>query len=830
MGNDLQVSSAVVGVDEAVAPGSTASHEHDDDDLLSGPAWGRHPLDIVRLVVAGVALVAGAALALRHPTTVRSVSVNLVDLVADLPGWVREVLVGSTQLLALLVPAVMAILLVRTPRMLATAFGAAFAAAFAMAMLQGRLDDAVPHRVVLANARASWIAGAAFPSGAYLAGFTAVVVVLGPVLSRGWRRAAVVGVGIAALGRILTAVAVPLNIEVTLALGAVVGSATLAIFGSPRRTASRRAVLAGLTSAGFPAVAIDPLDVGADHGQTFEAVTAEGHRAFVKLLGRDERSADLLFRSLRALRVKDLDDERPSWSPADLVEHEAFTSLLAARRGVVVPALEAVGTTAGGDGILAVELVDGEPLDAMDPEEITDQLLDEAWAQLRLLRRQGIAHRWFTATHLLVGQARTASEDEAPSDPAPATITVIDFRWAVHQADPDQLAADVAMLVVSLALLVGAERAVASAARSLDPPELAAALPLVQPLALPDDLRDAIKGQAPILPLVRKRLQVAAGNVPYKLADIERISVRQLVSLVGGVVASYTLLSFASNWADIVAALRSVSATDAPILVILAAVPYVAGAATFASVVPKPLPFAEVVRLMVGQSFLNRFTPANAGGMALRIRYLQKRGVDLGGAAAGVALTSVASAIGQVVVLATFAAWAGSGGAFRFSLPQASSIAVGAAVVAVLGGLVWFTPVGRRVVARRVETTVRSVWKTLRALSHEPGRFVTLFATTLLGKIAVIAAFAASCRALDLGIAFPKLGLLYLTASSLAAAAPTPGGVGAVEAALTAALTGAGAPPAEALSAVFLFRLATYWLPVPFGWFALRRLQRSILA
>ena len=49
-------------------------------------------------------------------------------------------------------------------------------------------------------------------------------------------------------------------------------------------------------------------------------------------------------------------------------------------------------------------------------------------------------------------------------------------------------------------------------------------------------------------------------------------------------------------------------------------------------------------------------------------------------------------------------------------------------------------------------------------------------------------------------------------------------------AALTAALTGVGVPTSDALSAVFLFRLLTYWLPVPFGWGALHRLQRTVVA
>ena len=62
--------------------------------------------------------------------------------------------------------------------------------------------------------------------------------------------------------------------------------------------------------------------------------------------------------------------------------------------------------------------------------------------------------------------------------------------------------------------------------------------------------------------------------------------------------------------------------------------------------------------------------------------------------------------------------------------------------------------------------------------------------------------------------------------SELAATAPTPGGLGAIEALLAAGLTGIGIPSGPAVSAVLLYRLATYWLPVPPGWLSWRLLQR----
>ena len=53
---------------------------------------------------------------------------------------------------------------------------------------------------------------------------------------------------------------------------------------------------------------------------------------------------------------------------------------------------------------------------------------------------------------------------------------------------------------------------------------------------------------------------------------------------------------------------------------------------------------------------------------------------------------------------------------------------------------------------------------------------------------------------------------------------PAPGGKTALIAELT---TVAGLPSAVAVSAVLLFRLLAFWLPVPVGWVALNYLERK---
>jgi uncharacterized protein (TIRG00374 family) len=69
--------------------------------------------------------------------------------------------------------------------------------------------------------------------------------------------------------------------------------------------------------------------------------------------------------------------------------------------------------------------------------------------------------------------------------------------------------------------------------------------------------------------------------------------------------------------------------------------------------------------------------------------------------------------------------------------------------------------------------------------------------------------------------------LAYVAAATLSMIPLTPGGLGFVEAGLTGVLTLAGASPDEAVLATLLYRLFSYWLPLPVGlgasiWFSRR--------
>jgi undecaprenyl-diphosphatase len=92
--------------------------------------------------------------------------------------------------------------------------------------------------------------------------------------------------------------------------------------------------------------------------------------------------------------------------------------------------------------------------------------------------------------------------------------------------------------------------------------------------------------------------------------------------------------------------------------------------------------------------------------------------------------------------------------------------------------------------------------------------------------LAYLGAMVASLEAFGSSASFPLVGLLFLTGSAVANAAPTPGGLGAAEAALIAALSTIG-EATIVIPAVFLFGFVTFWLPILPGWAALTYLRQT---
>jgi undecaprenyl-diphosphatase len=212
--------------------------------------------------------------------------------------------------------------------------------------------------------------------------------------------------------------------------------------------------------------------------------------------------------------------------------------------------------------------------------------------------------------------------------------------------------------------------------------------------------------------------------------------------------------------------------------------------------------------------------------MALNVRFLQKGGMDAGSAVAAVGLNSLAGGIVHVALLVVFLVWSRSNLAGAFHLPSASKLLLGLALLAAIVGVLVATRWGRRRVLTPVVGAVRSGARSLRQVARSPWKMALLFGGSAGVTLAYIGALAAAVHTFGGTAALAETGVVYLAGSVIAAAAPTPGGLGPLEAALIAGLTGIGVASGVAVSAVLTYRLATYWLPVLPGWLSLHLLQR----
>jgi undecaprenyl-diphosphatase len=780
---------------------------------LVSEGWRRHPADLARLIGSLVLLGAALAFTVWKPDAVVGLSRDLLSVLSWVPDLVTEVVTGLAQLLALTAPVVLvAILLVqRRFRLVAVLAAGVAAAAGSAALLQSWLDERVPPQAT-STGTASWITGDSFPSAAYIAALAAVMTILGPSLPRRWRRLVGWTLAIAVLLRLITAVAVPVHIGVALLIGVAVGSAVLVVVGGPSRKARP-----GELVDGFVRLRIDPETVvRSDRDDRFIGSTTDGTSVIIDLVDRDDRDAELFLRALNAIRVRGIDDEHPGWSTERVAEHEALVTLLAA--GVArVPEVVGVDVTDSGAALLVTRDRAATPLDEIDDGALTDRVLLDAWHQVAALHSRRIAHRLLDRHHLVL-------DDETDE------VGITNLRRAQTGADDMLLSIDVAELLTSFSLVVGPERAVATAVDVLGASPVAASLPVLQPLALSSRTRKALKAtgeRKQRLAELRTTVQDTTGSDPVELLPMQRLSIGRIVSLVGTVFLLYVALAFVANWDEFVDALKGADWTFLPGIIVASALGYPAAAVSLMGAVTVRLALGQTSEVMLAQSFLNRFTPANAGGMALRIRYVQINGVDIAVAAASIGLTSVASGVMQVIFLVVFLTWSSQGGSLPFSFPDAATLALILLGFLVLCGILWLTPLRHKVLDSRAYASAGEILAEIRQLAKSPTKVVMLFGGAGVAKLLTIIAFTQSCRAFGIDIAFQDLAALYMTANTVASAAPTPGGVGAIEAALIAALVSIQVEPGIAFSAVMVFRLINFWAPVPFAWVALQDLRRK---
>ena len=307
-------------------------------------------------------------------------------------------------------------------------------------------------------------------------------------------------------------------------------------------------------------------------------------------------------------------------------------------------------------------------------------------------------------------------------------------------------------------------------------------------------------------------------------ARLERFRWRTVITAVALTIAAYLLIGEFSG-ADILGTLSQASPGWFAVAVLASAVTYLAAAENLAAFVPKRLSLLRGFAVQLSTAFIGVALPPTVGHVAVNARYLHHEDVDEGSIAAAVALSQIVNVVTTVLLLVIFGLLTGSG-LSRFKIAPGADVLIGLAVIAGVIVLLAAVPQTRRRLAGIVWPHLRSIGpRLLDAIAH-PLRLALSTGANLVLTAAYLVAFIAALWAIGAHPAILPAAVVYLAGNAVGSAAPTPGGIGGVEAVLAAGLTAIGIPGHEAIPAVLLFRVATFWLPIPAGGLAYLVLRR----
>jgi len=463
--------------------------------------------------------------------------------------------------------------------------------------------------------------------------------------------------------------------------------------------------------------------------------------------------------------------------------------------------------------LLAYDMVDGSSLDGLADDAVTDDLMNRIWAQVELLRRHRIAHRDLRRANVFVG------DDAVP--------WMIDFGFSEVAVPDEILDADVAQLLVSLGVVVGAERAVVSAVDVLGPEAVGDALPRLQTKALSGATQTALKAHHGLLEELRDEVIERCGVEKVEYVQLERANRNTIVTVVALVLATYFLYPQLADIPGIVTQVQDANWAWTPAIILASAMTYLAASMSLAGAIPERLQAGPLVTASFGSSFASKLAPAGLGGMALNMRFLQKQGIDRAVAASGIGLNTIAGLVGHVTLVGVFIVWAGRDAFGSFRLPDPRYFLIGIAVVAVFALISVAVPATRRMLREKLVPIIARAFDGVTTVLRRPSKVVLLLGGSMLVTLAYLTTLYFSVEAFGGGLPFATVGAVFLVGSAVAQAAPTPGGLGAVEAALIAGLVAAGLDNTVAVPAVFLYRLFTFWAPILPGWLCFQWLERN---
>lgn len=727
------------------------------------------------------------------------------------------------------------------------------------------------------------------PVHGYLAPVIAYMTAVGMSRRPRWRVVLWVVLLLDAFTMLVTGYTTPFSILLTVLLGWSVAYGTLYAVGSPNVRPTGQTLLAGLRHVGFHPVSAaredSPDSEHGDRGRRYFVTLEDGPPLDVTVIDREQQAQGFFYRAWRRLTLRGITQRRSLQSLRQALEQEALLAYAAIAAGANAPKLIATSELGPDAVILVYEHTGGHTLDSLPDDAITDELLCDTWRQVQALQSRRIAHRRLAGDAILVDRSGTviltdlrggeiAAGDLVLRMDIAQLLTAFGLRvgaeravaTAVEVLGPDSVA-DCLPLLQPIALTRSTRGTLRKLARERSQREREAVLEASRQDKLaraaeasadaaaealetaeggakgPDRKTVRAEKQAEkqaidvaldqareedLLTQIRHQVLLIRPQAPVEPAQLERIRPRTLISFIAGAIGAYFLLSQLTH-VDFNTIIGEAEWGWVAVAVACSALSYFAAAMSLLGFVPERVPFLRAVQAQVAGSFVKIVAPAAVGGVALNTRFLQRSGVRSGLAVASVGASQLFGLGSHIMLLMIFGYVTGT--EKTPSLSPSRTVIAGLLSVAVLVLVVTAIPFLRKFVVTRVRSLFAGVVPRMLDVLQRPQKLLTGIGGMLLLTLMFVLCLDASVRAFSTTemkpLTLASVAVVFLAGNALGSAAPTPGGVGAVEATLTFGLIAVGVPKDVAAPAVLLFRLLTLWLPVLPGWLFFNHLTRK---
>jgi glycosyltransferase 2 family protein len=582
------------------------------------------------------------------------------------------------------------------------------------------------------------------------------------------------------------------------------------LLGTPTIRPSLDQINKALKEAGYDVEEIDQvIEVG--EGRKFVAYTKKHQELSVLVRDRDRNGAGVIFSWLRSLFFYSGKEFR-GISIRRKVEQAALMSFALESANIRTPKLLLVREIEFNSILSVYERIPGVGLAEYIKTngDIKDETLKIILETIYLMHQNDIVHRSLSASNILLADS--------------GDIYLLNSSGGNIAANSLEKRVDLAEILITLAVLTSPRRVIGIAKKVYGNKKIGSSLPALQTVAMSRGTRKTLRSNKKTLSELRKELGRVEPTMNYEDIQFGRINYRNLLLAAVSIVALYLLIPQFSQ-VDFSSILTQASWNWMLLAVLAKALSYGVSATNLLAFVKQKISFLRTTLAQVSASFATLVTPPTLGTVAINVRFLQKSGVKPAQAGATVGVVQVVTFLVHVALLLIMAVVVGSQSDLTFR-PNETLLVILVLFIFFIVILLSVSKV-RAWLFSKTKPFLEQVAPAINVVIQEPKRLMLGILSGLTLNLVYSFAFYASIKAFGGEITFATAAFVYLAGASIGQLAPVPGGIGAVEATLIAALTATGLPSGIALSGVLLYRVVTFWIPVIPGWFAFAYLQKQ---